>query len=598
MSISFNAVPSNLAVPFIAAEFDNSLAAQGPSLLAYKALLLGQKLKSAPAAANTVFLASSADQVATQCGRGSQLHRMALAWFSANQSTELWVGVLSDNPASAYASGTVTVSGTASADGTVYLYFGGEVVQVRVASGDSATAIASAIATAVHKHASGTVTFASAIAADTVTIGGTTFVGTAGAVTPGAATFSIDTGNTQAAASLASQVNAHATAGALVRAVANAAIVTLYAHAGGTGGNSIALASSTGVRLAVSAATLTGANADNALAVHAQASGAVVTLHARNAGAAMNEFDIRVGYYDGDTLPAGVSVAVAPMSGGSSAPVLTSLFAAIGDTWFNIIAHPYTDATSLVALEAELASRSGPMRMIDGLAITAKSDTYGNVSTLGAGRNSPHSVILWTDDSPTQPAEVAANCAAVVALNGAADPARPFQTLPLVWTKPPIESQAATLTERNTLLLTGIATMRRGAGGVAQIERLVTTYQFNTAGTPDASYRDATTMLTLMYLRYSWRARIASRYPRHKLASDTTIPAAGQAIITPKLGRAEAYGWFRDMEALGLVENFDAFKANLVVERNATDPNRLDFLLPPDLINSLIVVATKVQFRL
>jgi hypothetical protein len=40
------------------------------------------------------------------------------------------------------------------------------------------------------------------------------------------------------------------------------------------------------------------------------------------------------------------------------------------------------------------------------------------------------------------------------------------------------------------------------------------------------------------------------------------------------------------MEELGLVENFDQFKTDLVVERNASDPNRLDFLLPPDIINS------------
>lgn len=54
--------------------------------------------------------------------------------------------------------------------------------------------------------------------------------------------------------------------------------------------------------------------------------------------------------------------------------------------------------------------------------------------------------------------------------------------------------------------------------------------------------------------------------------------------------------WFREMEELGLVEGFDQFKRDLVVERNVSDPNRLDFLLPPDLINQLIVTAVKFQF--
>jgi phage tail sheath gpL-like len=45
------------------------------------------------------------------------------------------------------------------------------------------------------------------------------------------------------------------------------------------------------------------------------------------------------------------------------------------------------------------------------------------------------------------------------------------------------------------------------------------------------------------------------------------------------------------------VENFEDFDANLVVERNEDNPNRLDFLLPPDLINQLVVLAAKIQFR-
>ena len=101
-----------------------------------------------------------------------------------------------------------------------------------------------------------------------------------------------------------------------------------------------------------------------------------------------------------------------------------------------------------------------------------------------------------------------------------------------------------------------------------------------------------------MYLRFTFRNRILARYPRHKLANDGTRFGAGQKIITPKLGKAEAVAWFREMEELGLVENFDQFKTDLVVERPSTDPNRLNFLLPPDLINQFVVGAASIQFRL
>lgn len=89
-----------------------------------------------------------------------------------------------------------------------------------------------------------------------------------------------------------------------------------------------------------------------------------------------------------------------------------------------------------------------------------------------------------------------------------------------------------------------------------------------------------------------------SKYPRHKLGSDGTNFAPGQKIMTPKLGRAEAVSIFNGWVELGLVENLSQFKRDLIVERNAQDVNRLDFLLPPDLINQFRVGAAQIQFLL
>lgn len=596
--VSFNQVPSNIRVPFVAVEFDSSRASQGPALLPYRALLIGQKTKAGSAAANSIVRVTSADQVVALAGRGSMLHRMAIAYFSANKSTETYIGVLSDDSAAAYASGTLTVAGTATETGTISLYIGGKLFRVGVTSGDTASTIAANIASAVGKHATGTVTFSSAVASDNVTVGGTTFVGTAGAVTLGAATYSVDTGDSQAAASLAAQINAHAVAGKLVQATASSAVVTLRAISGGTGGNAIALATTSVPHAAVSGSTLSGATADSDAAVHATVSGAVVTLLARNAGAVANELNIRLGYQESEVLPGGITVDVAAMSSGATNPLLTSLIANMGDTWYHVIANPFTDATSLTALETEMASRSGPMRMIDGVVFSAKSDSYANVSALGDSRNSPYSSILRTNDSPTPPEEYAAHLAGVVAYYAPIDPARPLQTLPLPFVLAPSEVDRDTLQERNLLLYDGISTTKVASGGVVQIERLVTTYQTNAAGSPDTAYLDVSTVLTLLYLRYSFRVRFATRYPRHKLANDGTRFGSGQAIITPKLGKAEAIAWFREMEGLGLVEGFDQFKADLVVERNVSDPNRLDIRISPDLINQLIVTAAQLQFLL
>src|SRR5690349_10658200 len=115
MTINFNSIPSNLRIPFVAVEFDTSKATQGPALLAYKAILIGQKVSAGTQTADTVVKVTNIDQVITLAGRGSMLHRQALAWFASNKSTELWLGVLADNGAGVAATGTIVVGGPATA---------------------------------------------------------------------------------------------------------------------------------------------------------------------------------------------------------------------------------------------------------------------------------------------------------------------------------------------------------------------------------------------------------------------------------------------------------------------------------------------------
>ena len=73
---------------------------------------------------------------------------------------------------------------------------------------------------------------------------------------------------------------------------------------------------------------------------------------------------------------------------------------------------------------------------------------------------------------------------------------------------------------------------------------------------------------------------------------------SGQAIINPNLMQAEAIAIFRDWEAAGYVEDVTQFKDDLIVERNATNPDRLDFRLPPNLVNQLRQIGANLQFRL
>lgn len=344
---------------------------------------------------------------------------------------------------------------------------------------------------------------------------------------------------------------------------------------------------------------VTAVNAITSLPVTAaNLSGGVVTFTAKNKGLPGNDIDIRCNYNEGEELPAGVSISKSPMTGGATNPSIADVIAIIGDEWYHIWIGPYTDATNLTAIEDELSDRFGPLRQIDAVYLSSKDDTLGNLSTFGTGRNSPHVSVSEAHDVISTPYEQAAAIAGLAAQEGAIDPARPFQTLELKGIVPAPVTERFTYIERNSLLFDGIATVKVDQAGKVRIERCIMMYQKNEAGAPSIAYLDLNTLLTLMYIRYDWNASIATKYPRAKLADDGVRVGPGQQIMTPKLGKAEALAKFRQWEELGLVENFDQFKNDLVCVRSSTDPNRLEWILPPDLVNQFRVGASTIQFLL
>lgn len=322
-----------------------------------------------------------------------------------------------------------------------------------------------------------------------------------------------------------------------------------------------------------------------------------VDITARNKGEAGNGIDLRVNYNFGEALPTGLTATITAMTGGTANPDITDAIAAFGDTWYTSIAMPYTDAANLSLLEAELTTRFGPMVMMDGIAFAAATGTHSALTTLGNSRNSEHLSIMCATGSRSAPWAWAAAYAGVAEYNLHNDPARPLQTLPL-GVMAPTDADQFTLEERNLLLYDGISTFRVDDSGRVLVERAITTYETNASGIDDPSYLDVNTMATLAYLRYTVRARILSKFPRHKLVNDGTQYGAGQAIVTPSVIRAELIALFKDWETVGLAEGIEQFKADLIVERDQSDVNRVNALIPPDVVNQFRVFAGKVQFRL
>lgn len=348
----------------------------------------------------------------------------------------------------------------------------------------------------------------------------------------------------------------------------------------------------------IAASVVEAISAADDMPVTATAATGTVTLTSRHKGEAGNSLNARVNYYTGQVLPSGVAVTISAFTGGSGNPALGSALAALGDEWFQVWGLPYSDAATLATVKTELTSRFAWDREIEAHAFTAARGTQGSLGSLGESHNSPHLVIMMANDEPMPAYEKAAETMAIAALYAAIDPARPIQNLNYAWCLAPAAADKFTNQERNLLLFDGIATSKVSNDGTMVVERLVTTYQNNTAGAQDISYLDSETLFTLMYIRHDWRDYVQRKYPRHKLANDGTRYGAGQPVMTPVVMKAEGISKFREWERLGLVENIDDFKANYESERDDSDPTRMNNLIPPDLVNGLRVVANKIQFRL
>lgn len=339
-------------------------------------------------------------------------------------------------------------------------------------------------------------------------------------------------------------------------------------------------------------------NTNAALPVTASVSGSEVTLTCRWGGITGNDVDVRVNYFTGETVPAGIAVDVSGMAGGVGNPDVSQAVAALGDTWWTDIVNPFTDPDNLNLLSEELQSRWGGIRQIDGLCWIAYRGTHAQASTFALSRNDYLFTCIPTNISPEPPYIWASVNAAVCTYALNIDPARPVQTLELTGIKPPAVADRWQWNERNLHLFDGLSAYNVNANGAVQLDRVITMYRVNKYNVEDPSYLDVETIKTLSYIRYAIRARVTQRFPRHKLADDGTRFGVGQAIVTPSVIRAELIALFTELESAGLVENFDAYKNSLIVERDANDRNRINVLSNDDLVNQFRIYAHSIQFLL
>jgi phage tail sheath gpL-like len=485
MPIGFNSISLLNFVPGHFVEIDMSRARQGLAVLPNRVLVIGARRSTGTIAQNTLVQVKSKDEGPVMFGRGSQNASILTKLKRNNGDVEVWaIGV---DVAGTAATKLITVTGSATSDGTLHFLAGDYPVDVAVANGDSQNTIATAIDTAF-------------------------------------ALYEAD-----------------------------------WMYTFGVATN-------------------------------------VVTGTCRHAAEFGQDFSIQINYRNRQVLdmPSGVTIAISDGVSGATNPSVENALAALADEWFTTIICGFNDDANIDRLTDFAETQWGPFVQQDLMIWVGHRGSFSDHTTYVDAYNSQFLAVIPTgSDSPNAPWEWAAAFAGTSTSDP--DPARPRQGMKIAGILPPTRANRYDRSERNLLIQAGISSWTADKAGDVYMERVVTTYLTNAGGAVDPSMRNLETMLTVAAYRYTTRVHFATKYPRHKLASDGADYDVGQPVMTPSVARAEMLFLYKSWIGKAWAENFDEFKRTLIVERNADDPDRLDFQWSPDLINQFRIGAHQMQ---
>jgi phage tail sheath gpL-like len=363
-------------------------------------------------------------------------------------------------------------------------------------------------------------------------------------------------------------------------------------------GKTLAAAVSAGAAAAeIAAAIVARINSEANLPVEASANQGVVTVSSLVKGIGGNANTVSL-----VANAPGVTVTPGAVTAGTGTADLAALFPGLGGTRYHYFLSDFADPGNIAALAAELESRYGALRQIGGRAFIALSGQAGSATEEGsviaqAGVvNSPHIVLIPRLENAQLPGKWAARFAAPAIRRLADDPAANTYDIQADGLEAEAELDFDT---RQKLLEAGIATGRLDPVGNVLIERLVTSYTENSDGGRDTSYLDVQVTETVDAVRTYINAEAKKRFKSWKLAATEENFGAGSKVMTPGVFRSFLADLYQSVfiQEKQWCQDFEAYKASLLVEVMAESKTRLQYRHQPVLIGQFLIGAGLLQFK-
>lgn len=330
--------------------------------------------------------------------------------------------------------------------------------------------------------------------------------------------------------------------------------------------------------------------------VTAVAAAAVVTLTARHKGSCGNGIDLRLNI-NGEDTPVGLGLSLSAMSGGTGDPASGDLASQIGLRWFRYVALGITDAATLSAWHAESKRRYKVPVQAGFRAFTAFRGDYSAAASFGETKNYEHITDLWLGINPPTPWEAAATLAAAAA--------------PKLYNNPVISLEGTSLplmtadvgyndfTKGNSLLFKGMSIMEVGTDGACYIRRLISMYQTRSDGSADDAYLDINVAEAMERIRYEQRMGAVKKFRGTVAAKTDEGYRPGLPITTEDGVKAFLLSLYKNvlLAEKGWVQAYDYYKSTLVVEQDADNPSRFNFLDDPVVNSPFYILAGRSMFR-
>lgn len=338
------------------------------------------------------------------------------------------------------------------------------------------------------------------------------------------------------------------------------------------------------------------AAAGDSIPVTAAASDATVTLAARHKGSCGNGIDLRLGLYE-EPMPEGLVINIAGMSGGTGDPLAGDLPSLIGERWFRYVALGINDAATLAAWHAESRRRYAVPVQAGFRAFTAWRGTYEDAAAFGETKNYEHISCAWLALNPPTVWEAAA------ALCGAAAPR--LHNNPVISLEgTPVPGLTADVsyndfTVGNSLLYKGMSILEAGKDGACYIKRLISMYQTRPDGSADDAWLDINIAEAMERIRAEQRMGAIQRFRGTVAAKTNEGYRPGLPITTEDSVKAFLLSLYQNvlMREYGWVQAYGYYKGTLVVEQDADNPSRFNFLDDPVINAPFYILAGRSRFR-